>query len=92
MARKSWGKRRLELTPQQRRVLRYIMDFTTLHGMAPSYPEIAAAFGFATETAINYVEKIQSKGFIERTHGRHRSIRVVKDPDGVPVQLVFMCC
>ncbi|NOX35915.1 MAG: transcriptional repressor LexA [Calditrichaeota bacterium] len=67
-----------DLTPRQREVLEFIARYMTERGYAPSYQEIADAFGIASKQGVvRHLEALCRKGYIERDTTTARSIRIV---------------
>lgn len=53
------------LTPKQKNVLEFLQRFIQENGYAPSYQEIATAFGLSSRsTAQKYVERLRDAGFL----------------------------
>ncbi|NNF03702.1 MAG: hypothetical protein HKN17_04470 [Rhodothermales bacterium] len=73
---------RPELTSRQRLALSVIARYIDDRGIAPTYAEIADALGAASATsAVHLVESLEEKGYVRRTPGRARSLRVIRDSD-----------
>ena len=71
------------LTARQRLALSVIVRHVDDRGLAPSYAEIAEALGAASATsAVHLVESLEEKGYVARTPGRARSLRVLGRPGG----------
>ncbi|TNF45968.1 transcriptional repressor LexA [bacterium] len=70
------------LTPKQKQLLDFIMEYTEREGYAPSQREIAHALGFRSlGTVQNYLVRLEREGFIERDWNARRGIRVTL-PEG----------
>ena len=65
------------LTPQQRRVLDFVVDYRRECGMSPLLTEIADALGASKVTAFEHVRALERKGFIRTARHKSRSIEVV---------------
>ena len=66
------------MSEQQQATLDFIRDFTEEKGYAPTEAEIGRWFGLSQQAASSRVETLERNGFIRRTPGVHRSIRLVK--------------
>ena len=81
------------LTSRQREILEFIARYMEQHGYAPSYQEIADAFGIASKQGVvRHLEALERKGYIEKSGATARSIRIVHpefqppgDAVGLPV-------
>lgn len=70
---------RPDLTARQRLTLSIIARHIDDRGMAPTYAEIAEALGASSATsAVHLVGALEEKGYIRRTPGRARSLRLVR--------------
>jgi DNA-binding MarR family transcriptional regulator len=66
------------LTRKQREILDFVEEFTTAHGYAPSFEEIATRFGYASLATVHeHIENLRSKGYIRKSHNVSRSLEVV---------------
>jgi repressor LexA len=66
------------LTRKQREILDFVEEFTTGHGYAPSFEEIATRFGYASLATVHeHIENLRSKGYIRKSHNVSRSLEVV---------------
>jgi repressor LexA len=66
------------LTRRQRQILDFVDGFTTDHGYAPSFEEIAAQFGYASLATVHeHLENLRAKGYIRKGYNESRSIQVV---------------
>lgn len=66
------------LTPKQTRLLRFIAESIDRDGYAPSFPEIAARFGYRSLATVHeYLQTLETKGHIRREFNKARSIVVV---------------
>jgi repressor LexA len=67
-----------ELTPRQRRVLRWIKRYWAREGISPTVREIGAGLGIASPNGVHcHLKPLEAKGAIRRTKGSPRSIRVL---------------
>jgi repressor LexA len=66
------------LTPLERRVYHYLIDFLAENTYQPSIREIAKRFRIkSTKTVSDLLASLSSKGFIERDQSRSRGVRIV---------------
>ena len=66
------------LTPLERRVYHYLIDFLAENSYQPSIREIAKKFRIkSTKTVSDLLGSLTLKGFIERDHSRSRGVRIV---------------
>ena len=68
----------MAITRRQKEVLDFLSGFTSSNGYSPSYEEIAAGLGLnSLATVHKHVTNLQSKGLLQRSHNRSRSIDVL---------------
>lgn len=68
-----------DLTRQQLRILRYIVEGVRQRGRAPTHKEICAKFGFRSpNAAVDHLKALEKKGYIER-RGAPLGLRVIWD-------------
>lgn len=66
------------LTPIERRVYHYLLDFTAENTFQPSIREIGRRFGIrSTKTVSDILQALAAKGFIERDASRSRGVRLL---------------
>ena len=66
------------LTPTERRVYNYLIDFLAENTYQPSVREIGKKFRIkSTKTVSDLLASLSTKGFIERDHSRSRGVRIV---------------
>jgi repressor LexA len=66
-----------ELTPVQRAILDFVLDYTRRSGYSPSYLEIGDAVNLKSSSAVSYqVGLLETMGYLSRQPGRPRSIVV----------------
>ena len=69
----------MELTSRQRQILEYIVEYEKEHGYPPTIREICEAFGISSPRGVSkHLEALEKKGYIERSKGRSRGIRILK--------------
>ena len=72
----------MNLTDTQLAIHAFIADRIEAEGVPPSQTEIARAFGFSGVRAAQYhLEALEAAGFVERTPGRARGLRLLQLPD-----------
>ncbi len=75
----------MPLTKRQKQILDFIQGFLQEHGYAPSFEEIARAFGFASLATVHeHVSNLQRKGYIRRSYNESRSIELVDEGSPYP--------
>ena len=68
----------MAITRRQKEVLDFLSSFTQQNGYSPSYDEIAQGLGLnSLATVHKHVSNLQSKGLLQRSHNRSRSIDVL---------------
>lgn len=66
------------LTPIERRVYHYLIDYLAEHTYQPSVREIARRFRIpSTKSVAEIIESLAQKGFVQRPEGRSRGVRLV---------------
>lgn len=66
------------LTPLERRVYQYMIDFLAENTYQPSIREIAKRFRIkSTKTVSDLLHALTAKGYIERDHSRSRGVRIL---------------
>ena len=66
------------LTPLERKVYRYLIDFLAEHTYQPSVREIGQRFQIrSTKTVAALLQTIADKGYIERSPGRSRGVKLL---------------
>ncbi|MGQ0641214.1 MAG: transcriptional repressor LexA [Gemmatimonadaceae bacterium] len=66
------------LTPLERKVYRYLIDFLAEHTYQPSVREIGQRFQIrSTKTVAALLQTIADKGYIERAPGRSRGVKLL---------------
>jgi len=71
------------LTPVQIQAMRYIEDYSDLHGFVPTYQEIADFAGLASKSgAYRLVNCLEARGYVRRTPGGARAMEIVRRLSG----------
>ena len=73
------------LTPTQGRYLAFIHHYIQLHGSAPAELEIARAMCVMPPSVNQMVRSLELRGFISRTPGQARSIRILLPENEIPI-------
>ena len=73
------------LTEKENDVYRYICESTERNGYSPSVRDIQEALGIkSTATVHSYLNKLESKGYIQKAQGKSRTLRVETTPETNP--------
>jgi repressor LexA len=73
-----------EPTPRQGQFLTFIHYYTKLNGRAPAEWEMARYFRVSAPAVHQMIVTLERRGFIERTPGQPRSIRLLLSRDQLP--------
>lgn len=66
------------LTPLERRVYHYLLDYLARHTYQPSVREIARRFRIrSTKSVTEIIDSLAAKGFVERPDGRSRGVKLI---------------
>lgn len=65
------------MSEKQQATVDFIREYTEEQGYAPSQADIAQWFGVTQQAAGQRIERLERKGFVRRTAGVPRSVRVV---------------
>jgi repressor LexA len=69
----------MALTRRQKAILDYIGEYIGDHGYAPSFEEIAGAFGYTSLATVHeHVSNLERKGYIRKAYNQSRSIELVE--------------
>jgi repressor LexA len=80
-----------ELTGRQRKVYDFIVSYSRQHGYPPAMQEIAGHLGVSGNLGIiKHLNALEKKGFIIRSSGSSRGIRVTKQSVSYPVSVERM--
>jgi repressor LexA len=70
----------MPLTKRQKEILDHIRGFITEHGYAPSFEEIARAFGYSSLATVHeHLSNLERKGYIRKSFNESRSIEMVPE-------------
>ncbi len=68
----------MPLTKRQKEILDLIESFIEEHGYAPSFEEIAEAFGYSSLATVHeHLSNLERKGYIRKAYNESRSIELV---------------
>jgi repressor LexA len=71
-------------TAKQGQYLAFIYNYTKIHGRAPSEPDLERYFRVSPPSIHEMIKTLERNGFIERTPGQARSIRLLVRPEHLP--------
>lgn len=82
----------MPLTKRQKEILDYITAFIEDKGYAPSFEEIAGAFGYSSLATVHeHLSNLERKGYIRKAYNESRSLEVTRPDAGEPtVQLPLL--
>lgn len=81
----------MPLTRRQKQILDHIEQFIGEHGYAPSFEEIAQAFGFASLATVHeHLSNLERKGYIRKAYNESRSIELVQSESSAALDLPLM--
>jgi repressor LexA len=67
----------MALTPRQKEVLDFLVDYTERNGYSPSFEEIASGLKLASLATVHkHVTALEHKGYLKRRYNESRSIEV----------------
>ena len=82
----------MALTKRQKEILDHVSGYIDQHGYAPSFEEIAEAFGYTSLATVHeHVSNLERKGYIRKSYNQSRSIELVQGvatPAGVELPLL----
>lgn len=73
------------LTDRQRQVLEFIIKYYRKHGVPPSLREISSHMSVNIRAIQDHIGALERKGYIERSPGMQRNIRLKFNPVGIPL-------
>jgi len=66
------------LTPNEKAVLSFLIEFVQNHNISPTFTEIQKAFGYSSVNSVqNYVRQLERKGYIALEPHQKRAIRLL---------------
>ena len=67
------------LTRRQRQIVDFFQEYTSAHGLSPTYEEIAKNFGVNKVTIFGHVSELERKGVLRRNkRGTSRNVQLVE--------------
>ncbi|HRN70791.1 MAG TPA: S24 family peptidase [Candidatus Woesebacteria bacterium] len=77
------------ITPKQKTVLDFIVNYTNKHGYAPSLIEIANRLSLAISTVHQHITALKTKGYLKKEENQPRGVSLLeKTPDTVEIPLL----
>jgi repressor LexA len=74
----------MPLTKRQKEILDFIHGFIEEQGYAPSFEEIATAFGYSSLATVHeHLSNLERKGYIRKAYNESRSIEMVPEEGSV---------
>lgn len=71
--------RNTSLTPRQRDVLNFLIEFRDREGFVPTVREVMARFGWTSPNSVcEHLWKLEQKGYIRSAPGKCRAIRILR--------------
>jgi len=71
------GLKMKELTPKQRQVYDFIVEFTSEHGYPPSIREICASVNLKSPSSVHaHIKSLQNSGYIQKSNRKTRALSV----------------
>ncbi len=68
----------MPLTKRQKEILDHVASFIEENGYAPSFEEIADAFGYSSLATVHeHLSNLERKGYIRKAYNESRSIELV---------------
>lgn len=82
----------MPLTKRQKEILDHLNGFIEEHGYAPSFEEIARAFGYSSLATVHeHLSNLERKGYIRKAYNESRSIELVpRDGAGASLELPLL--
>ena len=75
----------MALTKRQKEILDYVSGFIEAHGYAPSFEEIAEAFGYTSLATVHeHLSNLERKGYIRKSYNESRSLELTSPDAGAP--------
>jgi repressor LexA len=73
------------LTKRQKEILDYLGAFIEARGYAPSFEEIAEAFGYASLATVHeHLSNLERKGYLRKSYNESRSLELTRPDAGAP--------
>ena len=71
-------------TAKQGQYLAFIYNYTKINGRPPAQADMQRYFRVSPPTIHDHVLRLERDGYIERTAGEARSLRILLDPSDIP--------
>jgi DNA-binding MarR family transcriptional regulator len=75
----------VRFTEKQGQYLAFIYNYSKIHGRAPAEADLERYFKTRPPTIHHMILKLEQKGLITRVSGQPRSIRLLIQPEDLPV-------
>jgi repressor LexA len=77
------------ITPKQKKVLDFIVSYTTQHGYSPSLEEIGKEYDLAISTVHQHVSALKTKGYLKKEDNQPRGMSIMEQtPDTTEIPLL----
>jgi repressor LexA len=75
----------MPLTKRQKEILDYLGAFIEDKGYAPSFEEIAEAFGYSSLATVHeHLSNLERKGYLRKSYNESRSLEITRPDAGAP--------
>jgi repressor LexA len=75
----------MPLTKRQKEILDYLGAFIEGKGYAPSFEEIAEAFGYSSLATVHeHLSNLERKGYLRKSYNESRSLEITRPDAGAP--------
>lgn len=76
-----------DLTARQRNILEFLASFLADNGYPPTVREVGSFFGIKSTNGVSdHLRALERKGYISRSDGQSRGLRLLKYPDGRTIE------
>jgi DNA-binding MarR family transcriptional regulator len=75
----------MRFTEKQGQYLAFIYNYSKIHGRAPAEADLERHFKTTPPTIHQMILKLEEKGLISRVPGQPRSIRLLIQPEKLPI-------
>ena len=76
---------KMRFTDKQGQYLAFIYNYSQIHGRAPAEADLERYFKTTSPTIHQMILKLEEKGLISRVPGQPRSIRLLVQPEELPI-------
>jgi DNA-binding MarR family transcriptional regulator len=84
MIRRSWIRRPAAVHEETGQYLAFIYNYSKIHGRVPAESDLQRYFQTTPPSVHQMIKTLELRGFIERTPGQARSIRLLVRPEHLP--------